>query len=139
MSDTATLRLTTPEGHGLRFSVHVGRFMMTLDSGPEAMAASPVQAVLAALGGCGAMDVISILRKKRQQVTDYEVVVTGVRAAEHPRVYTHIDVLHRVTGHGVSPAAVEDALRLSETKYCSVHAMLAPAVKIVSRYEIVPA
>lgn len=138
MTDRAHLRLTTLE-HGLRFSVHVGRFMMTLDSGPDAMAASPVQAVLAALGGCTGMDVISILRKKRQQVTDYEVVMSGERREEHPRAYTKIDVLHRVTGHDVSEAAVADAIRLSDTKYCSVHAMLRPAVEITSRFEILPA
>lgn len=138
MTDRAHLRLTTLE-HGLRFSVHVGRFMMTLDSGADAMAASPVQAVLAALGGCTGMDVISILRKKRQQVTDYEVVMTGERREEHPRAYTRIDVLHRVTGHDVSETAVADAIRLSDTKYCSVHAMLRPAVEITSRFEILPA
>lgn len=136
MSDAARLTLTTVEGEGLRFAVHTGRFMMTLDSGREAMAASPVQAVLAALGGCSGMDVISILRKKRQQVTGYAVELTGERAAEHPRVYTRIEILHRVTGHGVSPAAVADAIRLSDTKYCSVHAMLAASVEIVSRFEI---
>ena len=139
MSDRAHLRLATVEGTGLRFSVHVGRFMMTLDSGPESMAASPVQAVLAALGGCAAMDVISILRKKRQRVTDYEVVLTGERRDTHPRVFTKIEVLHRVTGHDVSQAAVADAIRMSDTTYCSVHAMLAPTVEITSRFEILPA
>lgn len=138
MSDQAHLRLTTPDD-GLRFSVHVGRFMMTLDSGPDAMAASPVQAVLAALGGCSAMDVISILRKKRQQVTDYEVILTGERREAHPRAFTRIEILHRVTGRDVSPAAVAEALRLSDTTYCSVHAMLQATVEITSRFEILPA
>ena len=85
------------------------------------------------------MDVISILRKQRQQVTGYEIEVTAERREEHPRAYTRIDILHRVRGHDVSPAAVEEAIRLSDTKYCSVHAMLAPAVTMTSRFEILPA
>jgi putative redox protein len=139
MSDTANLMLTTVEGDGLRFKVHVGRFMMALDSGPHAQAASPVQAVLAAIGGCTGMDVIEILRKKRQHVTEYSLEVVAERAAEHPRVFTKVEVVHRLTGHELSAKAIEDAIRLSDTKYCSVHAMLAPTVEMTSRYEILPA
>ena len=100
---------------------------------------NPVQAVLAALGGCAAMDVISILRKRRQRVTAYEVVLHGERRAEHPRIFTRIEVVHRLTGHDLSPEAIAEAIRLSDTKYCSVHAMLEGSVEIVSRFEIVPA
>jgi putative redox protein len=67
------------------------------------------------------------------------VILSGERRAEHPRAFTRIEILHRVTGHDVSQAALEDAIRLSDTKYCSVHAMLEPHVEIVSRYEILPA
>jgi putative redox protein len=95
--------------------------------------------LLIALGGCGGMDVISILRKKRQRVTAYEVAVSGERRDEHPRVFTRIEVVHRFRGHELSPAAIEDAIRLSDTKYCSVHASLRPDIEIVSRYEILPA
>mgnify|MGYP001589075818 FL=1 len=85
------------------------------------------------------MDVISILRKKRQQVTGYEVVVNAERRMnEHPKLYTKIEVVHRVRGRDISPVAVEEAVRLSDTKYCAVHAMLGPGVPIASRYEIVP-
>lgn len=114
----ASLRLDSPSGEG----------------GP-----SPVEAVLGALGGCTAMDVISILRKKRQRVVDYEVLLEGDRRQEHPRIYTRIEIVHRVRGHDLSPEAVADAIRLSDTKYCSVHAMLEGQAKIVSRFEIVPA
>jgi putative redox protein len=137
-SYTARVALQTIES-GLRFEVKIGRVAFTLDSGPEVAYANPMEAVLGAVGGCTAMDVISILRKKRQQVTGYEVEVNGERTTEHPRVYTKIEVVHRVRGKDVSPAAVEEAIRLSETKYCSVHAMLAPTVAMTSRYEIVAA
>ena len=85
------------------------------------------------------MDVIGILRKKRQVVLGYEVVVTGERGSEHPRAFTRIEVVHRVRGRELSATAIEEAIRLSDTKYCSVHASLAPGVEIVSRFEIIAA
>ena len=133
------LRLETVQGTGLRFAVQAGSgTRMTTDSGPGAQGPSPVETLLAALGGCGGMDVIGILRKKRQVVLGYEIVVTGVRREEHPRAYTHIEVVHRLRGERLSPAAIEEAIRLSDTKYCSVHASLAKEIQIFSRYEIVP-
>lgn len=126
-----------PGGTGLRFRVRAASGTESLtDSGPGMVAPSPVELLLVALGGCGAMDVISILRKKRQQVTAYQVSVQGERRAEHPRSFTRIEILHRLTGRALSPAAIEDAIRLSDTKYCSVHASLDPRIEIVSRYEI---
>jgi putative redox protein len=134
----ASLRLETVEGTRLRFDVRVGGHSFPLDTGPEAEGPSPVQAVQAALGGCTAMDVISILRKKRQPVTGYEVEVLAERRMDaHPRIFTRMEVVHRVRGRGVSPAAVAEAIQLSETRYCAVHAMLEPAVAITSRFEIV--
>ena len=133
----ADLQLETVEGAGLRFAVRAGEHSLLLDSGAEAEGPSPMQAVLAALGGCTAMDVISILRKKRQAVTGYEVAVLGERRTDqHPKVFTRIEVVHRVRGHGINPAAVADAIQLSDAKYCSVHAMLGAAVAITSRFEI---
>src|SRR5262245_56018819 len=85
------------------------------DSGP-----TPMELLLVALAGCTGMDVISILRKKRQQVTRYEIIVHGLRAEEHPKVYTQITVEHVVTGHSVDRAALARAVELSETKYCGV-------------------
>ena len=139
MSDKASLTLTTVSGDGLRFKVQAGKFMMAFDSGPHAQAASPVQAVLAAIGGCTGMDVISILRKKRQDVTGYSIELEADRATEHPRVFTHVRVVHRLTGRSLSEKAVADAIRLSEDKYCSVHAMLKTTVAIESRFEILAA
>ncbi len=134
---SALLELESREGTGLRFGARVDGHALQLDAGPGAAAASPMQALLAALGGCTAMDVISILRKKRQQVTAYRVEVIGERRTDqHPKVYTRIEIVHRVWGSDVSAAAVEEAVRLSDTKYCSVHAMLQPAVAITSRFEV---
>lgn len=134
---SATLRLETLEGTRLRFGVKVGEHSLQLDAGPEAEGPSPVQAVQAALGGCTAMDVITILRKKRQAVTGYEVEVLAERRADpHPRIFTRMEIIHRVRGRGVSPEAVAEAVQLSDTKYCAVHAMLEHAVAITSRFEI---
>ena len=136
-SSSAIVRLDTVEGTRLRFGVRVGGHAFPFDSGPEAEGPSPVQAVQAALGGCTAMDVISILRKKRQPVTGYEVeVVAERRLDQHPRIFTRMEIIHRVRGRGINPAAVAEAIELSDTKYCAVHAMLEHAVAISSRYEI---
>ena len=139
MANSASVVLRTVEGTGLVFEARLGsgtRFLM--DSSSEPQGPSPVEALLAALGACGGMDVIGILRKKRQRVTGYEVAVRGERATDHPRRFTRIEVVHRLSGRDLSAAAIEEAIRLSDTKYCSVYATLAPAVEIVSRYEIIP-
>ena len=131
--------LQTVEGTGLVFEAQVGhgqRFVMDSSASPQGP--SPVDAMLASLGGCCGMDVIGVLRKKRQDVTGYEVALEGERSAEHPRRFTRITVVHRVRGRNLSATAIEEAIRLSDTKYCSVYATLAPAVEMVSRYEIIP-
>ena len=136
-ASSAILRLETLDAPGLRFGVRVGEHAFQLDTGAEAEGPSPVQAVQAALGGCTAMDVISILRKKRQEVTDYEVeVVAERRTDQHPKIFTRIEIIHRVRGRGINPAAVAEAIQLSDTRYCAVHAMLEHAVAIRSRFEI---
>ena len=111
---------------------------MITDSGPGLTAPNPVELLLIALGGCGAMDVITTLRKKRQKVTAYHVTVNGERRTEHPRAFTRIEVVHHVRGEDLNPIAVEEAIRLSCTKYCSVHASLDPKIELTSRYEILP-
>ncbi|WP_174556078.1 OsmC family protein [Aggregatilinea lenta] len=100
---------------------------------------SPMELVLTALGGCTAMDVLSILRKKQERITGMEVFVEGDRADEHPKVYTNITVRFVVTGHDVKPASVERAIELSSQKYCSVSAMLRPTAAISYTYEIAEA
>ena len=114
-------------------------FTVRLDS-PQAQGgptgASPMELVLIGLAGCTAMDVISILEKKRQKVTGFEVRASGVRADEHPRVYTDITLEYVVRGHGVDPKAVERAIELSEGKYCSVSGMLSKTAKITTTYRV---
>ena len=104
--------------------------------GQRHTAASPMELLLVALGGCTGADIVSILEKKRQRVTGYEIEVRGQRRAEHPRIYTSIEVVHRVRGYAIDPKAVQHAIELSETKYCSVSAMLGAAAQITMRYEI---
>jgi putative redox protein len=114
-----------------------GHAMVTGFSHDAPSSPTPMDLLLVALGGCTGADVVSILQKKRQRVTGYEIEVSGVRRDEHPRVYTSFEVLHRVRGRGVDPKAVARAVELSETKYCSVSAMLGATAKITSRIEVV--
>ena len=96
----------------------------------------PLEMLLIGLAGCTAMDVISILKKKKQDVTGFEVAVEGLQAAEHPKYYTDITVVYRVTGRSVDPKAVDRAIELSETKYCGASAMLREKANISHRVEI---
>ncbi|MFO7743422.1 MAG: OsmC family protein, partial [Anaerolineae bacterium] len=102
------------------------------DTGPH-----PMQLVLMGLCGCTGMDVISILKKKRQSFTDLQVNATAERAEEHPRVYTQIHLEFVVTGDDVDPDAVERSIELSQTKYCSASAMLGKTADITTSYRIV--
>ncbi len=107
------------------------------DVGGDDDGVRPMELVLLGLAGCTAMDVISILRKKRQHITGFEVRAHAERAEEHPRVFTDIIVKYVVEGINVDPRAVERAIELSETKYCPAQAMLVQAVPIKHVYEIV--
>lgn len=100
-------------------------------------AGTPMELLLLALGGCTGVDVISILRKKRQQISDYRIEVSGERREEHPKAFTRLFVKHIVRGHGVSKDAVERAIELSDQKYCSVAATLRGAAEIITSYEII--
>jgi len=136
MSEHGTLHLRSVAGDGLHFDAVFSTGTLVLDSGKDAVGPNPVQTLLASLAACEAMDVISVLRKKRQKVTAYAVVMSGERVSEHPRRFTSIELVHRVTGHGVQRAAVEDAVRLTVEKYCSVYHCLRPDIAISNRIEI---
>ncbi len=99
----------------------------------------PMELLLVGLAGCTGMDVIAILRKKRQQVTGYEVHVEGVRAEENPMVFVAITVEHVVTGHHVQMEAVARAIELSERRYCGAGAMLGKVAHLTHIYRIVEA
>lgn len=96
----------------------------------------PMELIAIGLAGCTAMDTISILQKKQQDVTAFEVQVHAERAVEFPKVFTHIILDYIVEGHNVEPAAVARAIELSTTKYCPGQAMLSKACKIEHRYSI---
>ena len=96
----------------------------------------PLELLALGLGGCTAMDVISILRKKRQAVTAFEVRVNTQRATEHPRVWTRVQLEYIVTGKKIYPRAIKRAIQLSAEKYCPAQNMFKKAVEIETRYEI---
>lgn len=98
----------------------------------------PKELLLLALGGCTASDVISILQKKRIPFDGFEIHVTAEQRDEHPQVFTKIHLEYVIHGDGIRPQDVERAIELSETKYCSVNAMLRPAVAITRSYRIEP-
>ena len=116
----------TPSGHAQVLETNSAR----------ASAATPMELLLIALGGCTAVDVVSILKKRRETVTGYRVEVRGERRGEYPRKFTRIEVRHVLRGRGLTEASVACAVELSETKYCSVAASLRPGVEIVSSYVI---
>ncbi len=84
----------------------------------------PMELVLVALGGCTGMDVVSILRKKRVKFDKFEIKITGERAEEHPKVYTKVDIEYTIYGKDIKEKDVEQAIELSQSKYCSVSAIL---------------
>jgi putative redox protein len=108
---------------------------IVMDTASEKTANTPMELVLIALCGCTASDVVGILRKKREPFTHLEVAASGERASGYPAVYTEIVITYRITGK-VSRKSVEDAVKLSKEKYCSVSAMLEKTAKIQSKIEI---
>ncbi len=119
----------TLDGEGLRFvgTTNSGHTIV-LDDGVGNTGGRPADLLLLALAGCTAFDVISILRKKRQDVASYSVDAESAQMAEHPNAFTRIDVIHVVAGAGLDPAAVARAVELSATKYCSVGSTLASGI-----------
>jgi len=137
---TAQAKLVT----GMRFDAEAGSgHHVTLDAaehgGGHNEGFRPMELLLMGLAGCTGMDVISILRKKRLRVTDYEVHVTGVRAEDHPMIFVEIAVEHIVTGHQIQPEAVARAIQLSEERYCGAGAMLGKVAYLTHTYRVVEA
>lgn len=118
----------TPSGHAV-----------TLDTNHERNSApTPVELLLIALGSCTGVDVVNILRKKREEVLEYRIEISGQRRTKHPRAFTRMEVRHKVKGRNISEKSLAQAIELSDQKYCSVAATLRPTVEIVSSYEIIP-
>lgn len=102
----------------------------------ERLGPGPMELVAMSMAGCTAMDVISIMEKKQQDVTNFEVKVHADRADDYPKVYTRAEIEYQLTGHALDEAAVLRAIELSIQKYCPVHAMLRQAFPISQRYVI---
>ena len=107
-----------------------------LPIGEDEVGCRPMELLLFSLAGCTAVDVLSILKKKRQKVTGFEIKLNSERSPEHPRRFTSITLNYIVVGEKIDPAAVERAIELSLTKYRSVHATLTESVPIRSAYQI---
>jgi putative redox protein len=134
ISISATVNPTNNRVEARTADAHI----VSMDSDePEGVgqAAGPKEVLLAALAGCTSMDVASILRKKRQSATAYQIVVSGDSATDHPKVFTNIQVEHRVEGD-VSAEALRRAIELSATRYCPVSATLSAVATIEHRYRL---
>jgi putative redox protein len=128
--------------HGLTFSGTADSgFSVALGADPAVGGDNdglrPMELIALGLAGCTAIDVISILMKKRQEVTGFEVRVHADAAPEHPKVFTDIVIGYIVHGRRIDPAAVERSIELSESRYCPAQGMLARVVPIRHEYRIV--
>ena len=114
---------------------------VVMDGSPEVggrnLAARPMEMVLLGMGGCTAFDVVMILQRARQPITDCVIELTAERADEVPKVFTKIHVHYIVKGKGLSEKQVEKAVTLSAEKYCSVSIMLGKTATITHDYEII--
>ena len=109
----------------MRFALATGSgHEMILDDGQGGTGPRPTEALLASLAGCTAMDVVSLLTKKRQPFSAYSVEARGSQQAEYPQVYTWIELVHVVEGRDIDDVAVRRCIELSATKYCPINAMV---------------
>lgn len=136
---TSKVTLTQPLRADRQFVATSGsEHHMLLDDAAGGTGPKPIELVATALAGCTAFDVITILRQKfHQKVTGYEVRVEADQAERPPQVFTAVRIHHVVTGFEINPAAIEEAIRLSEGKYCSVGAMVKQTAGLHTTYEIV--
>jgi putative redox protein len=126
MTLKAQLRWT----EGLQFVARAGNGPgVVIDTHEGGGGPSPMDMVLMGVAGCTAVDVVSIMQKKRAAMTDFQVNIAGERAEDYPRRFTHIRIEYVLKGKGIKAKAVEQAIRLSETKYCSAMASLNATVE----------
>jgi putative redox protein len=136
---SARVQLTQPLKSDRQFvAITASEHHMLLDDPAGGTGPKPIELVAVALAGCTAFDVITILRQKyHQKVTGYEVRVEADQAERPPQVFTDVRIRHVVTGYEIDAAAVQEAIRLSEEKYCSVGAMVKQTASLHTNYEIV--
>ena len=136
---TAKVQLTQALKAERQFAATTGsEHHLLLDDAAGGTGPKPIELVAVALAGCTAFDVITVLRQKyHQKVTGYEVQVEADQAERPPQVFTSVRIHHVVTGYEIDPAAIEEAIRLSEEKYCSVGAMVKQTATLKTTYEIV--
>jgi putative redox protein len=106
------------------------------EPGVTGVGSSPMELLLVALAGCTGISVLSIIRKRKQDITGYELHVHGTRASQHPKVFTAITVEHIFTGTKLEVKWIERAIALSEERYCGVEAMLGKTATITHTYHI---
>jgi putative redox protein len=124
-------------GNDFFIGISPGGHALVMETNSErASAATPIELLLVALGGCMGSDVIDILRKKRERVTDYRVELRGERRTDFPRSFQKIQMHHVITG-SVSEASAKQAIELSDAKYCSVVATLRPTAEVLVTFEVV--
>jgi len=107
------------------------------ESGGRNIGVRPMEMLLLGLGGCTAFDIVMILERMREKVTGLDIAIEGERAAEDPKVFTHVKLIYKITGRGLNPANVERAVNLSAEKYCSASAMFAKTAAIEHSFEII--
>ena len=136
---TAKVELTQPLKQQRQFVAETGNgHHLLLDDAAGGTGPKPIELIAVGLAGCTAFDVVTILRQKyRQKVTGYEVRVEADQAERPPQVFTEARIHHVVTGFDIDVAALEEAIRLSEEKYCSVGAMVQKTASFHTTYEIV--
>jgi putative redox protein len=136
---TAKALLTQPLKQERQFAVTTGTdHHLLLDDAAGGTGPKPIELVAVALAGCTAFDVITVLRQKfHQKVTGYEVRVEADQAERPPQVFTAVRIHHLVTGFEIHSAALQEAIRLSEEKYCSVGAMVKQTADVRTTYEII--
>lgn len=118
---------TTPSNHSVIIDT----------KGERKSAPTPMELLLVSVAACTAVDVVSILQKKRQKVSDYKVEISGIRREEFPKAFIAFHIHHLVYGQNILTQAVEQAIELSDTKYCSVAATVRPTAEITTSFEII--
>lgn len=133
--------VTVKQVQGATFAVKGKTNHWTVIDGPEQFggsdaASKPMELVLFGLGGCTAMDVVSLLKKMRIDVDDFKIDIDHERAEDHPKVYTKIDMTYHFYGKSLPVAKLEKAVSLSKDRYCSVSAMLSKTAEITAKVEV---